>query len=325
MDGIAGLLRFNKTGGPLVPDTYTVTLRSALDGFKDRNGALIDGDGDGTPGGDFIVTFVAEPLPAQVLSLPDVVRGPGQPIDIPATSVSLPIRISDGAGVNKVEVTLRYDSSVFEPATYSLAPDVFGGLGLQFTPEWTRFTLTLSSPLPAGPVDLIHVNATIPEDAVYGETSTLYLEDPGVNDVPLGEADSATLVVAYFGDTTGNRGYSAADATRILRVATGLDTGFAAYRFVDPVVVADISGNGGLGSLDATRLLQEVVGIDQPTTPPLPPAPGSTSLTNTFAPTPLTTEPSSSELSPLTLETSANFRVEKPSRRFWEWVVIEEE
>jgi hypothetical protein len=83
-------------------------------------------------------------------------------------------------------------------------------------------------------------------------------------------ADDALHLAAYPGDTTGNRNYSALDGQRVLRVAAGLDSGFAAYLLVDPVVVADITGNGAISSLDATRILQEVVGLDRPEIPPLP-------------------------------------------------------
>ena len=63
---------------------------------------------------------------------------------------------------------------------------------------------------------------------------------------------------AFFGEATGNGGYSALDGFRILRVVVGLDSGYAAYPFVDPVLLTDITGNGIISSLDGTRILQEV-------------------------------------------------------------------
>src|SRR5262249_38280028 len=44
--------------GVLPNDTYTVTLRSASNGFKDASGGLLDGNANGTPGDDFVTTFV---------------------------------------------------------------------------------------------------------------------------------------------------------------------------------------------------------------------------------------------------------------------------
>jgi hypothetical protein len=44
-----------------------------------------------------------------VLSLPDFARGNGQSIDLASTLMNgLPVRLSDGAGVNALAFTLRY-------------------------------------------------------------------------------------------------------------------------------------------------------------------------------------------------------------------------
>jgi hypothetical protein len=49
-----------------------------------------------------------------------------------------------------------------------------------------------------------------------------------------------------------------------------LDSGFAAYLLVDPVIIADATGNGVISALDATRILQEVVGLNPPEIEPIP-------------------------------------------------------
>ena len=82
--------------------------------------------------------------------------------------------------------------------------------------------------------------------------------------------DAGVHLVAYFGDANGNGAYSATDASRILRLAVGLDGGLAAYSLVDPVILADINGNGSLSATDATRVLQHAVGLTRPEIPPLP-------------------------------------------------------
>jgi hypothetical protein len=339
MDAIGGLLRFAKTGGPFAPDTYTVTLRSAADGFKDRDGALLDGDGDGIPGGNWVMNFVSDPVPAQVITLADFARGPGQPVDVPATATNLPIRLLDGAGVTKVEVTFAYDPELLSLVAFGIPVELpFGTqLSLQGTNDWTRLTLTLGEALSAGPANLIDVIADIPVTAPYGATGFLLLEDVTINDVDVGEADSAVFVVGYFGDTTGNGNLTASDAARILRVTTLLDSGFVgtggAYRFADPALIADITANGILSSTDATRVLQEAVNIDVPEIPPIPPSPGSASpastvsLTGTFAPTLLAVSGPPPELPSLAPKRpdsplQSNIRSE---RRLWEWVVVAED
>lgn len=293
VDGIAGTLRFVATGGPLAPDTYTVTLRSAADGFKDREGRLLDGDDDGAAGGYWVQTFLVAATPARLVSIGDVVRGPGQPVNVPATSSALPIRLSDGNGVTSVEVTFHYDPTVFTP-TYAFPDGLPGdttlstGLGIVNAHHvLTHLRLTIPAPLGAGPVDLVNVVATIPATAPYGITSLLVLDNVIVNSTPVGDADSAVLVVAYFGDATGNRTLSSLDAQRTLRVARGLDTGFAAFRFVDPVLIADITSSGGLDATDATRVLQEVVGLDRLEIPAIPPPPepsGAVAFASAVAP-----------------------------------------
>src|SRR5207244_13200497 len=40
------ILRFVKTGGPLAPDNYTLSLQSRADGFVDNTGELLDGNFD---------------------------------------------------------------------------------------------------------------------------------------------------------------------------------------------------------------------------------------------------------------------------------------
>jgi hypothetical protein len=130
--------------------------------------------------------------------------------------------------------------------------------------------LALAAPLGAGAVDLLVLDARVRDDAPYGSKHVLDLEAT-VNGgaVPVA-ADDALHVVAYLGDATGNGGYSALDAQRVLRIAVGRDRGLAAFPLVDPALIADVTGNGEVSALDATRLLQETVGLERPEIPPLP-------------------------------------------------------
>jgi len=78
--------------------------------------------------------------------------------------------------------------------------------------------------------------------------------------------------VGFLGDTTGNQSYSGLDAQRAARVAVRLDSGFAAYPKIDPVIVADVTSNGQLSGLDAQRIALEAVGIGADEIPDLPQA-----------------------------------------------------
>ncbi|QKS29606.1 MAG: tandem-95 repeat protein [Candidatus Accumulibacter similis] len=267
--------RFVRTGGPLAPDTYTLTLRSAANGVIDALGRLLDGDDDGTPGGNYVTTLsVAGPLP-RVLSLPDVIRGPGQPVNIPATVSGIPIRLSDGNGVQSIDFSLSYDPALLTisdvtpnvkqlPSGYTFAANLT-------VPGLIRVGMSFPTPLAAGARDLLTFTAAVPATAPYRVKQVLDLSDLSLNEGRLAAvADDAVHVVAYFGDATGNGSYSSLDGQRVLRHTVRLDSGFAAYPLADPALIADITGNGTVSSLDATRILQEVVGDDQVEIPPLP-------------------------------------------------------
>jgi hypothetical protein len=257
---------FIRTGGPLVTDDYTLMLRSAADGFANAAGELLDGDNDGTPGGDYIANFTVA-AGAVTVSLPDVARGPGQLVDIPATSIGLPISISDGSSVNQVNVTLNYDPALLNITAIALAAGlpVDAILTSDLTTAGTAIlSLSTATGLTGGPGDLFVLTADIPEDAVYRSKSVLDLNSLSINGGALtAQADDAIQVIAYLGDTTGNSAYSSLDGQRIFRVNVQLDSGFANYPNLDPVIVGDVTGNGSLSALDANRIFQEIVGLDQ--------------------------------------------------------------
>src|SRR5262249_54737799 len=66
---------FVKTGGPLTAGTYTLTVVSGPTAFVDLNGVPLDGNGDGTPGDNYVTTFTIAALPV-VVGVPDFSRGP---------------------------------------------------------------------------------------------------------------------------------------------------------------------------------------------------------------------------------------------------------
>jgi ELWxxDGT repeat protein len=270
-------ITFLQTGGVLAPGTYTVMLRSAANGFRAQGtGELLDGNGDGTPGGDYLNTFTVTAPSTVVVSIPDFMRGPGQAVDVPATSPGLPLRLSASAGVTSVNLTLRYDPNLLTITGASVAPGLPAGATVTIdTSTPGAAVLSFSSPaLPGGLSDFVRLSAAVPLGTAssYALKQVLDLTNVQVNGSPAVD-DDGLMVVGYFGDTTGNGTYSSLDATRALRVAVGLDSGFAAYQLADPVMIADVTGNGTITSLDATRILQAALGIAQTSIPPLPPNP----------------------------------------------------
>jgi hypothetical protein len=267
---------FVRTGGVLPTDTYTVVLRSAVDGFRTPAGDLLDGNGDGTPGDNYTTSFSVAPSAAVVVSVADFVRGPGQAVNVPAGTVGLPLRVSNAAGITSISLTLQFNPALLNvTGAVTVIP---GTMGIFSSPSPGTVLLSLNSPTPlaAGTMDFARLVATVPDNAPY--TSKLVIEVAGlrINDSAIeAVGDSGVGVIGYFGDTTGNGTLSSADAARALRVAVGLDGGFSAYQLADPVLIADVTGNGVLNAADATRILQAALGIAQPSIPPLPPNPPS--------------------------------------------------
>ena len=269
-------MTFVPTGGPLDPDTYTLTLRGTADGFTDRRGSPLDGDGDLAPGGDYVTVFAVTSGDARVVSLPEFPRGPGQKADVPATGKGIPVTISDGTGVESVALVLEYDPALLKVSRIRLGGAV--------PAEW-RLVYDMSTPgtipvslygtattLPAGTVRMLEIVGSIPDNAPYAATGLLAISSLQVNKGTIAAtADYGIQVVAYYGDVTGNGAYSGLDAAYIARVGVGYDSGFAdAFRMKDPLIIGDVSGNGEISGLDAAYMARQAVGIDVAEIPGLP-------------------------------------------------------
>ena len=225
--------------------------------------------------------------PPVVVSLPDFARGPGQPVDVPAdrtAAAGLPIRLSESTGVESVDMTIEYDPDLLTVTDVRLGLDAPAGSMVTAnlrTPGMVRLCFCFAPGYePSGPAEIVTLSANVPTTAPYRAVHVLDVTGVEINERQLPvTADDAIHVVAYFGDTEGNQSfdpaagappYSDGDAELVTRVAVGLDSSFAAYAAVDPLIIGDISGNGKLSGLDARRILQKVADIHVPEIPPLP-------------------------------------------------------
>jgi len=121
-----------------------------------------------------------------------------------------------------------------------------------------RITTPIGTTLSAGAVDLVKLVATIPDTAPYRDKQILDLTELSLNNGAVAVRDDDGLqVVAYFGDTSGNKIITTNDSQLVANVVVRRDSGFAAYGTVDPVLLADVNGSGALDSLDSSRILQE--------------------------------------------------------------------
>jgi len=263
---------FVKTGGPFAPDAYTVTLRSATNGFKDLQGNLLAGNGV-TPGA-FTGRFTNGASPARIIFVPDFARGPGQQVNLPATSNAIPVVISEASNVLSASFTIGYDTNLLRIITIS--PDNSLPAG------WTLTTNVVAQgqaaigvagaiPLGQGAAVLARISAEIPWCATYGAADGLFVGSVSVNNGGIAAVgDIGVQVVAYLGDVTGDRSYTLQDSTNIASVAVGLYSGFAAYPLVAPVLVGDVSGDGIVNVYDAELVAQKAEGLSVPLIPNLP-------------------------------------------------------
>ncbi|MGA2060932.1 MAG: PKD domain-containing protein, partial [Thermoguttaceae bacterium] len=274
---------FVKTGGILAPDTYTVTLSSRSNGWKDLNGELLDGNNDGIAGGDYQTTFTVAFSSAPVLTLPDFARGPQQTLNVDAhgtgLGIGLPIHISDSSGVTSVDFDFVYDPTLLTIAGAALAQ------GMPMTGSWSvtnnattpgdfRVSVYGSSALSAGARDLIILLGSIPASAPYGASEVLRLSNVRINENITGQGEQAIHKVVFFGDATGDAAIGAYDAFDVSRVAVGLDSGFYTAPLTDPVIIGDVTGDGTLSGQDASYLAQKSVHLPRPEIPDVPvPAP----------------------------------------------------
>ncbi len=277
------MVEFIKSGDPLAPDTYTLTLRSATDGFEDTGGLLLDGNGDGTAGDDFSSTFtVSEPAANTVtVSIPDFVRGPGQAVNLPADDTTgIPLTISDGTNVRAIDARISYDPELLQITGGSLGPDAPAGASVivnTSTPGLAIVVYFAIAPLPAGEAHFVNLQASVPEANASEnyrrqqiiDLHGLIVSDGNDNESPAIDNDGLHMAT-FFADVSANGRVNAADASGVARIAALIDGGFANTPNTDPGILGDISGNGRLNAADASLVAQFAALISVPQIPEIP-------------------------------------------------------
>ena len=275
-------LSFVASGGLLPGGTYSLTLSSRDNAFKDSLGRTLDGNKDNVSGDDYRVSFTLAPRSAPGVAIANAVIGPKQLADVPATGHGIPITLTSTQAAPDIRFTLRYD-----PAKLTVA-GIEGGADLpansQFTITGTPGALSIhvvaSNPLAAGTRQLLKLIASVPQSATYGSAEVLDISAVSV-DNRSGRAGDGVHVVAYLGDTTGDARYTSLDAQRDERLRIGVDTGLNAYPTLDPLLVGDVDRDGAITSNDTAMIVKETqfilggqtnASLDQPQIAPVPAA-----------------------------------------------------
>lgn len=270
-------LTYVVTSGVLPAGDYTLTLRSAADGFfgAGEDGTLLDGNSDRIPGDDYVQNFTVEfsndPV---VISIPNFARGPQQPVNIPAMETTgIPVSFSDGGGLLSASFQIHYNPALLTITGATIAPGMPAGTSValfSFTPGIVDILFTSQEPLPAGITRFIDLQASVPADAPYTSKHVIDITNIMLSDNVPAIDDDAVAVVAYLGDTTANGTYSGLDATHVFRLATGADTGLEQFPLLDPAIIADVTLAGGISATDASAVLQQAAALTVPEIPPLP-------------------------------------------------------
>lgn len=275
-------IEFVASGGLLPADNYTVTLRSAADGFVDPFGRELDGDGDGTAGGDYAGAFTVQAVAPDevVLSVPDFVRGFGQAVNLPHVGdAGFPVMLSTGQDVSSVDFELTYDPALLTITGFATSIPGVSAAYHVLEPGRARFTLSsaMEFSATAGVLELGRITAVVPDTAPYGGKHVLdltnvevYDNDPSLPQPRPWRADDGVHVAVYPGDANASGTYSGADVTLLQRVVVGAASGFASYPLADPALLMDLNQSGGVTGADAALLQRAVVGIPVATIPALP-------------------------------------------------------
>jgi hypothetical protein len=277
-DPTATTITFVKTGtgtpGLLAADTYTLTLRSASNAFTDSGGNLLDGNSDGTAGDSFISTFSVAAPQGPVLSIPDFARGPdgADTILVPnRTGTGIPITLTNAAAVTDLSFDLHYDPSLLSISTAQGGPS--GTLTLLSASGGVASFVFHAGTAQSGDITLGQIIAVVPPGAAsnYRAKELLHLSNIVVNAGSIGAVgNDGVHVNAYLGDTSGDGSVSGLDASQIGRVSILLDSGFAAFPLLDPVIIGDVGVNGSVDGSDITLINRQLAGIATPQLPPIP-------------------------------------------------------
>ena len=258
-------LTFVKTGGILATDDYTLTLFSRQDGLVTQSGTLLDGDGNGIFGDNFTSTFKVENSNDRVLSIDDFSRAPGQAINFPAQDRDLAITIDDGEGISQIDFTLTYDPEILDVQDILVNPDLAGDWKIAEknldTPGQANISLTGETLLTSEEVELVFIDAQVPDTATYGNSGLMQIESVSLNGGNIaGVGDVAVEQVAYLGDASGNGSYNGLDTSLMAHFSVGVNSGFDAYRAIDPLLIGDINSDGKISSLDASLVARQASG-----------------------------------------------------------------
>ena len=169
---------------PLGGGEYTVTYKSDRFLTADTSFAAqrnLDGDRDGTPGGDLVTSFTVDQGGTYVFT-PNFGRTPGESVNVEGTG--LPVFVSNGSNLRDIRLRVDYDSDLLNISDATLAedlPDDWSISQVDIANNRAIIDLAGTTPLSPGDTELIRLNATVPEDASSNTEQVLQVSGGAIN------------------------------------------------------------------------------------------------------------------------------------------------
>ncbi len=266
----AKLVTFIKSGSNFSNGIYSIRLRSNPNAFRTPGGDLLDGNGDSIPGGDYVSTFTVANN-SRILSIPDVVRGPGQALQVNTTDTGIPVKINDGTNIYAFEISVEYNPTLMTVSNVVVPSSLSNILQITYnmsTAGRIDVVGVAINGLPTGAQKLFLITGTVPNSSLYRSKAELKLSNVNLynldnNTVPV-TLDHGIQLVSYIGDVTGDGRYNSLDPLRLQRHLVNLDRWFAQFPLVDPLLVADVTGDGKVNALDALYMQRYLVNLPVP-------------------------------------------------------------
>jgi VCBS repeat-containing protein len=249
VDGDGAGFTFIKTGGVLYPDVYTVRILSGASAFHDLNGGL-DGDHDGTAGGNYVTQF-AIGLPDGVVHMQDFVTSPGSVLRDSDGREGLRVTLGNLGGVRNIEFTIDYDPSMVQFDSVKAASELPRAATVQFQfadgvdgRKILQIKIDSPTPIRAGDADLVRLFGHA--QRTYGGTEIIRIKVLSVNSEEVSSeeissrevsvvGDDAIHIIANLNDVDDDTIASTAhDKTEIRSYREGRHSGFEAWRLIDP-------------------------------------------------------------------------------------------
>ena len=259
---------------PLDAGSYTLTYSSNdfMTQFGSENSQfqsleMLDGDRDGTSGGDLNTNVSVADSNAIKITVPSFARGPGQAVDIGQSGSGLPISVNNAEGFTDITLRLEYNPELLNITDVILASGLPGDWqinGLEISDGQAIVDLAGSTALEAGATDLIKLVANVPENATFNNSQVLRVSggaiDEDRNPIAL-EESAAVHKVAFLADPNADGIIDFGDVLAVANLFLSDDiSGFDRFDLTDPVLIGDANRDNIVDFGDVLAVAQEFLG-----------------------------------------------------------------